>query len=106
MQKKENKNNKKSKKNVTPLRVFFRVFTVVFAVFTVVKVIAQQPLLGQYDNKIEEYKQQIAEENDKIEHYKNLKELYQTEEYKILIAKERLGLVEENEKIYIAANGK
>ena len=100
-----NKKNNKNKKSISVLHLFLRVFTVVFAVFTIVKVIAQQPLLGQYDNKLNEYDNLIAEENEKIEYYNNLKELYKTEEYKILIAKERLGLLEENEKLYIAANG-
>ncbi len=101
----QKKKNNKRKKSVSALHVFLRVFTIVFAVFTIVKVIAQQPLLGQYDNKLDEYDNLIAEENEKIEYYGNLKELYKTEEYKILIAKERLGLLEENEKVYIAANG-
>lgn len=102
----QKKKNEKAKKKLAPLHVFLRVFTLLLAVFTVVKVIAQQPVLKQYDNQIEEYNRLIAEENEKIEYYKNLKELYQTEEYKVLIAKERLGLLEENEKVYIAANGK
>ena len=39
------------------------------------------------------------------EHYDNLTEQYKTEEYQKLQAKERLGLVEENEKVYIDVSG-
>lgn len=98
--------DKKNKKKTPPIYVILRVLTIVFVVFTVVKIVAQQPLLNQYNVKATEYENQIQAEKDKIEHYKNLKELYKTEEYQMLIAKERLGLVEENEKVYIDASGK
>lgn len=97
---------RKNKKKTPPVYMLLRVLTIAFAVFAVVKIVSQQPLLNQYNVKATEYENQIQAEKDKIEHYKNLKELYKSEEYKMLIAKERLGLVEENEKVYVDASGR
>ena len=97
---------KKNKKKTPPVYIFLRFFTIAFVIFALFKIIAQQPLLNQYNVKATEYTNQIQTEKDNIEHYKNLKKLDQSEEYKMLIAKERLGLVEENEKVYIDAGSK
>ena len=97
---------KKAKKKNSPAIILLRLTAVFFAVFALVRFFVQQPVLNQCNQKIDEYSKQIEAEKESIEHYKNMKELYQTDEYKMIIAKERLGLVEENEKVYVDANGK
>lgn len=107
MQKKEKREKvKKEKKKTPPIYIFLRIFTIGFAIFTVIRVVAQQPALNQYEIKTQECTKNIEEEKEKIKHYDNLKELYKTEDYQMLVAKERLGLVEENEKVYIDANSR
>ncbi len=79
---------------------------VVFALgFLGVKFYRQSALNAKLDEQIASLEEQIAQQEAQKEHYDNLTELYKTEEYQKLFAKERLGLVEENEKIFIDVSG-
>ena len=98
--------DRKAKKKNSPAIILLRLTAVFVIVFALVRFFTQQPVLNQCNQRIDECSKQIEAEKENIEHYKNLKELYQTDEYKMILAKERLGLVEENEKVYIDANGK
>ncbi len=105
MKEKEEKGTK-SRQKAPKLHVLLRIFVIIFAIFTIFRVIAQQPLINQYKLEKEECEKAIQAEKENIEYYENRKEFYQTEEGKKIVAKERLGMVGENEKVYIDANGK
>ncbi len=98
------KNAKKSRRKASKPILFLRVVTAFVLALSIVRIFSQRPLLNQCNQKLDECSKQIQLEEENIEHYKNLKELYKTEEYRMIIAKERLGLVEENEKVYVDAN--
>ena len=59
----------------------------------------------QLDAQIADLERQIGEQEKEKEHYDSMTELYKTEEYQKLFAKERLGLVEENEKVFVDVSG-
>ena len=59
----------------------------------------------QLDAQIKDLERQISEQEKEKEHYDSMAELYKTEEYQKLFAKERLGLVEENEKVFVDVSG-
>ena len=73
--------------------------------FLGVKFYRQSAMNAKLDQQIAALEEQIAQQEAQKEHYDNLTELYKTEEYQKLFAKERLGLVEENEKIFIDVSG-
>ena len=89
---------KKRKKSV---KLVLRLALLAFFVFAAVRFISQQPLLSEYDNKISELNEQIEQQEQEKAHYEELKALYETEEYQKQLARERLGLVEENERVFI-----
>ncbi len=93
---------KKRKKNAT---VLLRLVLVGVLVFAAVKFFAQQSYISDYDRKISELTDQIAEEERLKTHYQEQKKLYETDEYQKQLARERLGLVEEHEKIFIDVSG-
>ncbi len=93
-------------KNAGKLRLFLLVgFVVVVALFFGVKFYRQAKMNAQLDAQIAELEAKIEAQAEEKEHYDNLTELYKTEEYQKLFAKERLGLVEENEKVFIDVSG-
>ncbi len=59
----------------------------------------------QLDAQIKDLMRQIDAQQKEKEHYDNMTKLYKTEEYQKLFAKERLGLVEENEKVFVDVSG-
>ncbi len=89
------------KKRKKKIKVFLRLILVAFFLFAAFRFIVQQPLLNKYDKKISELNEQIAQEEKNKAHYEELKKLYETDEYQKQLARERLGLVEENEKVFI-----
>lgn len=93
---------KKRSKNI---KVFLRLILVVFFLFAACRFFIQQPLLNKYDKKIGELNHAIEEEEKNKEHYDELKKLYESEDYQKQLARERLGLVEENEKVFIDISG-
>ena len=93
---------KKRKKSV---KLVLRLALLAFFVFAAVRFISQQPLLSEYDNKISELNEQIEHQEQEKAHYEELKALYETEEYQKQLARERLGLVEENERVFIDVSG-
>lgn len=94
---------KKRRKN---RKVFLRFVLLALFLIAAVRFISQQPLLNEYDRKIGELSEQIEQEQKEKKHYEDLKSLYETDEYQKQLARERLGLVEENEKIFIDVSGK
>lgn len=97
---------KKQRKKISKPILFLRTVTIIMLILSFARFLSQRPLLNQCNQKLDECSKQIEIESENIEHYKNLKELYKSEEYQMIIAKDRLGLVEENEKVYVDANGK
>ena len=93
---------KKRKKNV---KLFLRLILVAFILFSAFRFLVQQPLLADYNKKISELEKQIEAEEKNKTYYKELKALYETDDYQKQLARERLGLVEENEKVFIDISG-
>ncbi len=73
--------------------------------FVGVKFYRQAKMNAQLDAQIAQLEAQIEQQAAEKEHYDSLTDLYKTEEYQKLFAKERLGLVEENEKVFIDVSG-
>ena len=96
----------RQKKRKKGLKVFLRLALLAFFLFAAVRFISQQPLLSEYDKKIGDLNDQIQQQEKDKAHYEELKALYETEEYQKQLARERLGLVEENEKVFIDVSGK
>lgn len=76
-----------------------------FLCFALGRFLYQQPLLNQYDEKISQLTQEIEKEKKSTQQYENLKKLYETDDYKKQLARERLGLVESNERVYVDVSG-
>ena len=60
--------------------------------------------LAGYETRAEALSQQLEEEQARTEEIKELKEYMQTDEYAEQAAREKLGLVEDNEIIFQEAN--
>lgn len=104
-EKKANRENRRAK-NAVRFRMVLLVCLAIFAVsFLGVKFYRQAKYDAQLDEQIAELEAKLQEQAEEKEHYDNLTELYKTEEYQKLFAKERLGLVEENEKVFIDVSG-
>lgn len=93
---------KKRKKSAVTL---LRLTLVAILLFSVFKFFVQQSYLNDYDKKIGELTEQISEEEKQKKHYEEQKKLYETDEYQKQLARERLGLVEEHEKIFVDVSG-
>lgn len=78
-------------------------FLIVSAVVTffLIKGIAQQPKITQNKDEIESLNAQIAKQEQKINDLDDLKKKVDTNEYIEKVAREKLGLVKENEIIFI-----
>lgn len=78
-------------------------FLIVSAVvaFFLIKGIAQQPKITQNKDEIESLNTQIAKQEQKINDLDDLKTKVDTDEYIEKVAREKLGLVKENEIIFI-----
>lgn len=93
----QNVNKKKKKYRIDYVRVILVVCIVYFSV-TFVK---QQLEINEYNVKIDNIKQDIADANDKIELLNETKGKANDSEYIEKIAREELGLVKPYEKIFI-----
>lgn len=102
----EEKKKTRVVKRKNTLKGFLRIVIVAFFIFAAIKFIVQQPLLNEYNDKIGELEDEIENQQKEKKHYEDLKKLYETDEYQKQLARERLGLVEENEKVYIDISGK
>ena len=113
----------RQKKRKKGLKVFLRLALLAFFLFAAVRFISQQPLLSEYDKKIGDLNDQIQQQEKDKAHYEEKREntireaLKKSEEaqieservlaeYQKQLARERLGLVEENEKVFIDVSGK
>ena len=65
------------------------------------KGIVQQPQIMDNKAKIAELNEQIQYEQQRSEEVDHLKEIVGTDEYIEKIAREKLGLIKENEKIFV-----
>ncbi len=86
-------------------KVLFRLVLIGFFIFAAVRFCFQQPILSKYAKQIDELQGQIAQEEKRAGQIKDLKQLYETDEYKKRIARDRLGLVEADERIYVDVSG-
>lgn len=75
-------------------------------VFFLVKGIMQQPQITKNKETIEDLNIQIAEQEQKLNDLEQLKEKVNTDEYIEKVAREKLGLIKENEIIFIDVSGK
>ncbi|NLY42888.1 MAG: septum formation initiator family protein [Clostridiaceae bacterium] len=71
------------------------------AIYVVYILIQQQIILNSYKEQKNYYIQQIKEEEAKAEQLKRLSLLYSTDMYIERIARDKLGLVKSNEKVFI-----
>lgn len=87
-------------------KLLLRLALVAFFVFAAVRFCYQQPLLNQYGKQIQQLNAQIAQEDKNAQQIEDLKALYESDEYKQRLARERLGLVEPDERVYVDVSGK
>lgn len=93
---------KKSKKSVKINKSFFlKILAWVFVIGFTVNAVAQQPVILQNKKVIESLEEQISYEKKKGQEVDALKEKVNTDEYIEKVARDKLGLVKENEKIFI-----
>ena len=77
------------------------VLVVIAVAFFLVKGIMQQPQINDNKEKIDDLTAQIAEQEQKLETLEELKDKVDTDEYIEKVAREKLGLIKENEIIFI-----
>lgn len=77
-------------------------------VFVIVAItfIRQQGEINNYNDKIDEINSQIAYEEDQKKTLQEKEELYSSDDYIEKVAREELGLVKADEKVFIDANSK
>lgn len=63
--------------------------------------VIQQPQIKSNQERINELNNQIEYEKQRSEEVDNLKEMVGTDEYIEKIAREKLGLIKENEKVFV-----
>lgn len=91
---------KKNKKMVIPT-----VAVSLVTVFFLAKGVMQQPKITQNKEKIEKLNVQITQQQDKLNELDELSTKVDTDEYIEKVAREKLGLVKENEIIFIDVAG-
>ncbi len=74
-------------------------------VFLLVKGVMHQPTITENREKIEALKLEITEQEKKIAELDELKTKVDTDEYIEKVAREKLGLIKENEIIFIDVAG-
>ncbi len=95
------RNDKKKQKKVSVKRLIILAVVLAACIGVVCKFIEQQITLSRYDSLANEYKQKIAEaqlENQKLEDEKNKAD---TDEYIQRAARDKLGLVKPNERVFV-----
>lgn len=104
----EKKANRESRraKNAGRVRLILVACCVAVALVVVGTQFYRQSKKGaELDSQIAQLEEDIQKQHEEKEHYDNVTELRKTEEHQKQIAKERLGLVEENEKVFIDVSG-
>ncbi len=104
----EKKANRESRraKNAGRFRLVLVVSCLLLAlIFVGAKFYRQSKEGAELDKQIAQLEMEIEQQEKEKEHYENVTELRKTEEHQKQIAKERLGLVEENEKVFIDVAG-
>lgn len=95
------------KKSTSKNRIKFgRLFIVFFVIYTIYALINQQILISKLYKTEEQKKQNIQEVISKNEKLKEIMEYSNTDEYLEKMAREQLGLVKPEEKVYIDINDK
>lgn len=74
---------------------------IVFAAVCISRALIMQPRITKNKDTIKELQSKIEYENIRAEEVDALKEKVNTDEYIERVAREKLGLVKENEKIFI-----
>lgn len=82
-----------------------KLFAVVF-IFVAFTLIRQQGEINDYNDKIDNINNQIAQQEALSEELAKKDELYSSEGYIEEVAREELGLVMADEKIFVDANSK
>ena len=104
MQKEKKKSaNKTAKKARQRLKLYVFVFVVGMMLF---RGVMQIPRINQKKEEIENLKQEKIYEEARADEVEEMKEIVDTEEYIEKIAREKLGLVREDEKIFIDVSKK
>lgn len=92
---------KEKKKKVSVPAVAVSLVTV----FLLAKGVMQQPKITENKEKIEELNSQIAQQEQKIDNLEELKSKVNTDEYIEKVAREKLGLIKENEILFVDVAG-
>lgn len=92
---------KEKKKKVSVPAVAVSLVTV----FLLAKGVMQQPQITENKEKIEELNSQIAQQEQKIDNLEELKSKVNTDEYIEKVAREKLGLIKENEILFVDVAG-
>jgi len=100
---KEKKSADKIKKKRQRIKLYLFVFVIGFMLF---KGAMQIPRINQKQEEIENLKHEKVYEEARAEEVEEMKEIIDTEEYIEKIAREKLGLVHEDEKIFIDVSKK
>lgn len=90
------------KRKVNWLKVCIFLFLTVYATYTLIK---QEIEINKYDKEKIYYMEQIALANKKHEEYKHYSEYVKSEEYIEKIAREKLGMLLPEERVYIEYSG-
>ena len=105
--KKEYKNNvlnkilKYAKKNNKKLKI---VLLILVCCIMVIKGIIQQPQILENKAEIQRLKQEIEYEKSRQEDIQKMRENIETDEYIERIARDKLGMMKQNEKVFIDAS--
>ncbi len=92
---------KKKQKQPSVKKLVILAAVLVVCIGVICKIVEQQITLSRYDDLAEEYQQKIAEaqlENQKLEDEKKQAD---TDEYIQRAAREKLGLVKPNERVFV-----
>lgn len=98
------KKHKKKKKSVKKVNSVFVIFVVLLGVMFV-KGAMQQPKITENKLKIAALQEQLEYENNRSVEIDTLREKVNTDEYIEKVARDKLGLIKENERIFIDAAG-
>ena len=90
------------KKRANPLKILVICFLMFYASYTLIR---QEVEIKKYDKEKQYYIEQIQLAQVKHEEYKKYSEYVKTDAYIEKIAREKLGMLLPEEKIYIEYNG-
>lgn len=93
-------NKKRKTKSYSVKRTALAVIMLCFAAICVFRYVYQEKTMHLQKTQIGELEAQISAAKEEKEHYENLNKLYQDPDYIKMLAKEKLGLLEENEVVY------